>query len=123
MRFDTDQVVLTMHAELASARVQIAQAGAKALKTGSDRFDLIDVETLSPTTFDGTQLDSFKPCAKRLKAYCRARKSGFRLALEASERSSDYIDHPLSSGGHGSRPQTRTTHFTTPSSPCARARH
>ena len=51
----------------------------------NQKFDLLDMKTLTPDTFKGKQSDSFKPWARKVKAFCNAKKSGFRKALEWAE--------------------------------------
>ena len=87
--------VNNLQAELAQARVETAKAQADAQTAAMgrqmDRFDLIDMKAIAPTHFDGNKLESFRPWGKRLKAFCNAKKSGFREALETSEKAQQII--------------------------------
>ena len=48
----------------------------------TQKFDLVDLKEITPDQFRGRKTDNFKPWAKKLKAYCNAKRSGFRGALE-----------------------------------------
>ena len=47
----------------------------------TQKFDLLDMEAMQPEMFKGQRLDAFKPRARKLKAYCNAKRQGFRKAL------------------------------------------
>ena len=47
-----------------------------------EKFDLLDMKTLQPENFKGKQAETFKPWARQVKAFCNAKKPGFRRALE-----------------------------------------
>ena len=81
LRHDTDVAVTKLNVDLSKSRAETASARRE------DRIDLIDMKMISPTAFDGTKLDAFKPWTKRLKAFCNAKVPGFRQALEAAEKS------------------------------------
>ena len=51
----------------------------------TQKFDLLDMKTLQPDTFHGKQNEAYKPWARKVKAFCNAKKSGFRKALEWAE--------------------------------------
>ena len=57
-----------------------------------ERLDLVDVKTMKPQVFSGHQNESYKQWAKKLKAFCNARKPGFRKALEWAEQETVAID-------------------------------
>ena len=40
------------------------------------------MKTLQPESFKGKQSEAFKPWARQVKAFCNAKKQGFRKALE-----------------------------------------
>ena len=48
----------------------------------TQKFDLLDLKTMQPEVFKGRRNDAFKPWARKLKAYCNAKRHGFRKALE-----------------------------------------
>ena len=39
--------------------------------------DLLDIGTLKPTEFKGERSEKWRPWARKLKAYCNAKQSGF----------------------------------------------
>ena len=47
--------------------------------------DLLDIGTLKPTEFKGERSEKWRPWARKLKAYCNAKQSGFKRALEWAE--------------------------------------
>ena len=80
------QTVATLQHEIAQAKLQ-TKADPK-----YDRFELIDTKVMAPNKFDGTKLDEYRSWAKRTKAYCNAKKIGFRKVLEVCEKSKVSID-------------------------------
>ena len=44
------------------------------------RLDLVDVKSMQPQVFSGHQSESYKQWAKKVRAFCNARKPGFRKA-------------------------------------------
>ena len=46
------------------------------------QFDLLDSKELKPDGFRGRATETFKPWAKKFKAFCNSKRSGFRAALE-----------------------------------------
>ena len=46
------------------------------------QFDLLDAKDLKPDAFRGRKTENFKPWAKKFKAYCNSKRTGFRQALE-----------------------------------------
>ena len=52
----------------------------------TQKFDLLDMKTLQPEAFRGKQNETFKPWARKVKAFCNAKKMGFRKALEWAEK-------------------------------------
>ena len=50
------------------------------------QFDLLDAKDLKPDNFKGRKTENFKPWAKKFKAYCNSKRSGFRKALEWAEK-------------------------------------
>ena len=55
------------------------------------KFDLLDLKALQPENFKGRRTDAFKPWARKLKAYCNAKRQGFRKALEWAENQQQEI--------------------------------
>ena len=85
LRHDTDVAVTTLKNEV--VMLQAEAVASKQQQKQTDRIDLIDNKTISPTLFDGGKVEAFKPWVKRLKAFCNAKCAGFRLALDAAEKS------------------------------------
>ena len=50
------------------------------------QFDLLDAKDLKPDAFRGRKTENFKPWAKKFKAYCNSKRTGFRQALEWAEK-------------------------------------
>ena len=50
------------------------------------KFELLDMKTLQPETFRGRAHEAFKPWARKVKAFCNAKRQGFRKALEWAEK-------------------------------------
>jgi hypothetical protein len=50
------------------------------------QFDLLDSKELKPDGFKGRASETFKPWAKKFKAFCNSKRSGFRAALEWAEK-------------------------------------
>ena len=44
--------------------------------------DLLDMKAMQPKMFKGRRNDAFKPWARKLKAYCNAKRQGCRKAIE-----------------------------------------
>ena len=57
----------------------------------SQKFELLDLKTMQPEVFKGRRNDAFKPWARKLKAYCNAKRHGFRKALEWAESQTQEI--------------------------------
>ncbi len=53
---------------------------------------LIDAKTFDPKIFSGKDDENIKTWAKRVRAYCNARKRGFRTILEWAEQQNTPID-------------------------------
>jgi hypothetical protein len=49
------------------------------------QFDLLDSKELKPVGTCGRATETFKPWAKKFKAFCNSKRSGFRAALEWAE--------------------------------------
>ena len=50
-----------------------------------ERVDLIDIRSMDPGVFTGSEKESWRQSAKRIKAYCNVRTPGFRAALDFAE--------------------------------------
>ena len=48
--------------------------------------DLLDLKAMAPTQFRGERTEKWRPWARRIKAYCNAKQSGFKKAIEWSEK-------------------------------------
>ena len=57
----------------------------------TQKFDLLDMKAMQPEMFKGRRNDAFKPWARKLKAYCNAKRQGFRKALEWAESQTQEI--------------------------------
>ena len=79
LRAATDTALQAKASEIASSEAKLKQL------MSNQKFDLLDMKTLQPETFKGKQSEAFKPWARKVKAFCNAKKVGFRRALEWSE--------------------------------------
>ena len=79
LRSATDLALQARTNEIATAEMKIRQL------LFTQKFDLMDMKTLQPETFKGKQSEAFKPWARKVKAFCNAKKAGFRRALEWAE--------------------------------------
>ena len=57
----------------------------------NQKFDLLDAKALQPDKYKGRRAEAFKPWARKLKAYCNAKRGGFRKALEWAEKQQQEI--------------------------------
>ena len=55
-------------------------------------MELVDVKSMKPQVFSGEAQESYKQWAKRVKAFCDARRPGFRQALDWAEAEVSPID-------------------------------
>ena len=51
----------------------------------TQKFDLLDLKAMQPEVFKGRRNEPFKPWARKMKAYCNAKRGGFRAALTWAE--------------------------------------
>ena len=58
----------------------------------TQRTDLINVKDSRIEVFSGKKTESYKTWAKKFKAFCNTRHTGFRQALEWAEKNSEPID-------------------------------
>ena len=57
----------------------------------NQKFDLLDLKAMQPEVFKGRRAEAFKPWARKLKAYCNAKRGGFRKALEWAQQQTEEI--------------------------------
>ena len=69
LRSDTDYSFLKLRAEGVSAAVSAMPE--------EREIQLFDLKTLQPSVYNGRRGELWKQWAKRIKAFCNARKSGF----------------------------------------------
>ena len=68
---------------------QIAETETKLGKPSfQQKFDLLDFKTLQPEIFKGRDHETFKPWARKVKAFCNAKQQGFRKAIAGQRRKS-----------------------------------
>ena len=58
------------------------------------QFDLLDLKELKPDHFRGRASETSKPWARKFKAFCNSKRSGFRVALEWAEKQTTGIQTP-----------------------------
>ena len=92
LRAATDTALQARAAEIANAEVKLQRLLLK------EKFDLLDIKTMQPENFHGKQTETFKPWARKVKAFCNAKKAGFRKALEWAEAQETEISAPGSCG-------------------------
>ena len=80
-----------------TAEIQASEAKLSRLAF-NQKFDLIDMKTLQPETFKGKHNEAFKPWAKKVKAFCNAKKAGFRKALDWAETQAQEITNLAAMG-------------------------
>ena len=86
MRVDTETA-------LRRARDMISELDNKDSRGGDrDRLDLVDIKTMTPQAFGGKAQESYKQWAKKVKAFCNAKKPGFRKALDWAEAEARPVD-------------------------------
>ena len=102
------------HDALAAAHEALRQASEQALNEKTARiaetedklsklsfqqkFDLLDFKTLQPEIFKGRHHETFKPWARKVKAFCKFKQQGFRKALDWAEAQQHEI-HDVSGMG------------------------
>ena len=89
---ELDKLRLETDTALREASNQIAELKTKGGGDRADRLDLVDVKSMQPQVFSGHQSESYKQWAKKVRAFCNARKPGFRKALEWAEQEARPID-------------------------------
>ena len=76
--------------DLAVLQNELAQTKANADRSAAsqqpERIDSIDLKALAPMRFDGSTTGDVRPLSKRMKAFCNAKKRGFREALDMPEQ-------------------------------------
>ena len=111
LRLASDNALNQRAAEIAAMEQKLQQL------LFNQKFDLLDMKTLQPEVFKGKHTEAFKPWAKKVKAFCNAKKAGFRKALDGQRHSSRRF--ATSVPWPGRRPRLRTRNFTTFSCSCA----
>ena len=92
MKAEFDGNMARLQADLVRAQNDAAAAQQQAQTSKQiERIDLIDIKAMSPTHFDGNKFGDFRPWGKRMKAFCNAKKRGFREALDMAEKSTTEI--------------------------------
>ena len=86
MEIDTAQKVAELQYEIGQAKLQTRP------DTKYERFELIDTKVMAPNKFDGSKLDEYRSWAKRTKAYCNAKRIGFRKVLDFCEKTKNPVD-------------------------------
>ena len=91
---DSHDQLRAAHEALRLASEQAFQMKAAEIQASEDKlsklvfnqkFDLLDMKTLQPDTFKGRAQEAFKPLARKVKAFCNAKRQGFRKALDWAE--------------------------------------
>ena len=87
LRSETDALFRQKQMEIATSEQKLERL------LFNQKFDLLDAKAMQPDNFKGRRTEAFKPWARKLRAYCNAKKGGFRKALEwAEEQTSEIID-------------------------------
>ena len=74
-----------------AANARINETGQRS-SHAEDKLDLVDIKTMQPQVFSGHASESYKPWAKKVKAFCNAPKPVFRKALDWAEMETAPID-------------------------------
>ena len=73
------------------------------------QFDLLDLKNMRPEVFKGSRGETWRPWARKFKAYCNGKSEGFRKALDWAEKETGPISPQLHGcplgQSHGSRQQ------------------
>ncbi len=88
LRSESDEALRNAHNKI----VEIEKSRRETDGRGEHGMQLVDVKTMQPIGFSGKFQESYKQWAKKVKAFCNARKPGFRQALEWAELESTPID-------------------------------
>ena len=83
--------------KFANLQFELAQAQMKGNAEKHEHFELIDAKLMAPSKFDGTKIDEYRNWAKRTRAYCNAKRIGFRKVMETCEKSPVEIDQAVMS--------------------------
>ena len=90
MAEELDKLRKETDAALKAANARINETGQRG--TADEKLDLVDIKTMQPQVFSGHASESYKQWAKKVKAFCNARKPGFRKALDWAELETVPID-------------------------------
>ena len=87
LRSETDALFRQKQMEIATSEQKLERL------LFNQKFDLLDAKAMQPDNFKGRRTEAFKPWARKLRAYCNAKKGGFRKALEwAGKKTSEITD-------------------------------
>ena len=86
LRVETDRALKEMQTRMDEAVRVTGLAGRR------EEMNLVDIKTMQPFVFSGKATDSYKCWSKKVKAFCNARRDGFRQALEYCEHEAVRID-------------------------------
>ena len=96
LRSELERVVASTEQQLAQIRIDArtlaASQQAQQALPRVDKIDLIDVKSMSPSSFSGAKTEPWKAWAKKVKAFTNAKLSGFRDALSSAEKIKTVID-------------------------------
>ena len=59
------------------------------------QFDLLDLKNMRPEVFKGSRGETWRPWARKFKAYCNGKSEGFRKALDWAEKETGPISPQL----------------------------
>ena len=98
LRGETDVQLQKLRAETDTAFKQMNIRSDEAMRLAGvyvkhEDVSLVDMKTMQPYTFAGKAAESYRCWAKKVKAFCNARKDGFRQALESVERETEPVDY------------------------------
>ena len=78
---ESDRVLKARGAEIAALEVRLHSL----LTRQKTDFELLDLKSMKPEKFKGLRSEPWKPWARRFKAYCNGKSTGFRGALDWAE--------------------------------------
>ncbi len=99
LRGETDSQLQKIRAETDTAFQHMKIRSDEAMRLAgvygkqNEGVSLVDMKTMQPYTFSGKGHESYKCWAKKVKAFCNARKDGFRQALESVERETEPVNY------------------------------
>ena len=75
-----------------SAEVKKLEAIANQTDFSAKSWQLVDFKTMTPDVFSNKANQSYKVWAKKVKAFTKAKLTGFRTALDWAEREPTVVD-------------------------------